>query len=190
MSVGEALARALSYPTAAQLRALRAEMLEAGVPAGSPAWLVLDKYHAFLGRLESGTTSREYSELASKLDIASISGVLLEHVLEPRDSRGLTLALLTGAVSEGLMALATRQHVKAWEEGLASEYRDAAWFLYGELWRWAEQRNPGLSPAERRRLLDRLFGLIDAPEVSGFDKALFLGRLFQILLASYTGADR
>ena len=66
------------------------------------------------------------------------------------------MRLLGALLSEGLMVLATRQHVKAWEGELSAVYRAAAWYLYDELWRWAAGLKPDLSAADRRRLLDRL----------------------------------
>lgn len=184
MSVREILLRALAYPTALDLWNLRTAMLEAGIPADAPVWNLLSAYHSFLDQVESCTTSREYSDLASKLDIASISGVILERLFEPQGQREFMVSLLSGALSEGLMVLATRQHVKAWEQGLAAEHRRAAWFLYEELWRWAEEQKPDVAPAARRELLDNLFDGVGATPGSGPDQALLLGGLFQILLAA------
>jgi len=184
MPVLEALAAALSSPTAEALWQLRSELLAGGAPADSRLWILLGEYHRFLDRIACATSSREYSDLASKLDIGSISGVVVERLLEPRSARELAMALLTGALSEGLMVWATRQHVRAWEQGLQSVYRDAAWFLYEELWRWAEEQKPELPPGERQRLLDRLLQPALAPQTPGFSKALLLGRLFMLLLLS------
>ena len=185
MSVPEALAAALRSPTAEAVWRLRAELLAEQIPPDSRVFHLLGEYHRFLDQIARATTSRDYSDLASKLDIGSISGVIVERLLEPRSARELAMALLTGALSEGLMVLATRQHVKAWEQGLESVYRDAAWFLYEELWRWAEERKPELPPRERRRLLDGLLRPVFAREGAGVSKALLLGRLFQLLLVSY-----
>ncbi len=187
MSAPEALAAALRSPTADALWRLRSELLAEQVPSDSAVWTVLREYHRFLDQVARATTSRDYSDLASKLDIGSVSGVIAERLLSPRSTRELAAALLTGALSEGLMVLATRQHVKAWEQGLESVYRDAAWFLYGALWRWAEEQKPELPPDERRRLLDRLLRPVLARETPGFSKALLLGRLFQLLLMSHLG---
>ena len=189
MSVRDALRRVLSSPTAGDLWQLRSEMLEAGLPAGARAWVVLDEYHRFLDQIATATTSREYSDLASKLDIGSLSGIVLDRLLEPKDARQLTLSLLSGVLSEGLMVLATRQHVKAWGEGLAAVYRGAAWFLYAELWRWAEEQKPDLPASDRRELLDRLFEPVHSREEPGFPKAVLLGYLFQLLLVTYLSTE-
>jgi hypothetical protein len=185
MSIREPLERVLSAPTTADLRDLRAEMLAAAYPDDSRTWTVVDEFYRYLDRLATSTTSREYSELASKLDIGAVGGVVVEQLLEHEGPDDLALRFMTGLLSEGLMVAATRQHVKAWEGELSAVYRAAAWYLYGELWRWTQQRNPRLSGAERRVLLDRLFEPVHSADASGFSKAVLLGLLFQVLLAAH-----
>jgi len=164
-------------------------LLVAGLPADSRAWAVIDEFRGFLDRLATSTSSREYSHLASKLDISAVGGVVLEQLLEIKDAQELALRLLTGLLSEGLMVLATRQHVKAWEGELDAVYADAAWFLYGELWRWAERSKPDLAPAERRHLLDALLAPVRKSETPGFQKAVIVGLLFQVVLASHVTSE-
>ncbi len=178
------LARVLAAPSAADLWRLRADLLESGVPPSAGVWAVLDEFHRFLDELETRTSSRNFSELASKMDISAISGVLLEHLLEPGDARELAVRVLSGVLGEGLMVAATRQHVKAWAGELAAVHRGAAWYLYGALWRWAEGLRPELPAADRRQLLDRLLGPLTG-EAPGDVKAALVGRLFQILLLSH-----
>ena len=182
MSIRETLSRTLTRPTPQDLWCLRAELLEAGAPPDARVLKVIAEFHQFLEQLHTGSASRHYSELASRLDVASISGVILERLLEPQSARELALSLLTGALSEGLMVLATRQHVKAWEEGLGSVCSGAAWFLYEELWRWARESKPELPAAERRRLLDMLFKPLCSAESGGFSRSILIGALFQLLL--------
>ena len=189
MPVSDALAQSLRSPDAAALWTLRSELLQSGLPRDARAWGVLDRFRQFVARLETGTSSRDYSHLASKLDVGALSGVVLENVLESDQAQELALRLFTGLVSEGLMVLATRQHVKAWEGELSAVYRDAAWYLYAEMWRWAESRKPDLPATERRALLDRLFAPVQAEETGGFAKALLIGSLFQLLLLSYLGDE-
>jgi hypothetical protein len=184
MPLREALRTTLTHPTPENLWSLRAELLEAGVPTASRIWAVIGQYQLFLEQVRTGAASRHYSELASKLDIGSISGVLLERFLEPETARELTLSLISGILSEGLMVAATRQHVKAWEEGMGSVCAGAAWFLYEELWRWAQEKKPELPAAERRRLLDFLFAPVCSRESAGLSKPVLLGALFQLLLVS------
>lgn len=189
MPVHEALTRALRSPTADDLWRLRAELLQAGLTRESRALRVLDEFHDFLDRLATSTSSRDYSNLASKLDIGAVGGVVLEQVLESGKAEDLALRLFTGMLSEGLMMLATRQHVRAWEGELSSVYRGAAWFIYEEMWHWAAQRKPDLPPRERRQLLDRLLQPVHSEEAGGFSKALLLGLLFQLLLLSHLAGE-
>jgi hypothetical protein len=114
----------------------------------------------------------------------------LEQVLESDEGQDLAMRLFTGLLSEGMMVLATRQHVKAWEGELAAVYRGAAWFLYEELWRWAEARKPELPASRRRILLDQLLAPVHSDETGGFAKAILLGLLFQLLLLSYLSDGR
>jgi hypothetical protein len=182
----EGLAAVLRSPTVDTLWSFRAGLFEARVPPDAPVWTVVDEFRGFLDQLATATTSREYSDLASKLDIGAVGGVVLEHVLEEADARELGLRLLAGALSEGLMVLATRQHVHSWEGEIDAVYRDATWFLYGELWRWTEHAKPELPVDERRRLLDSLFAPLQRETTEGFHKAVLLGLLFQVLLIGQT----
>jgi hypothetical protein len=189
MEIRDALKNVLTAPEVKGLWALRAELLEAGLPDDSRVWSVVDQFQKFLDDLATSSTSREYSELASLLDISAIGGVVLENVLEKEGAEELGLRLLAGLVSEGLMVAATRQHVKAWGTELDAVYRRSAWFLYGELWRWAKELKPDLPAAERRRLLDRLLAPVHSEETSGLSKATLIGLLFQVLLLSYLSAE-
>lgn len=189
MAIRDALEKALSSPSANDLWRLRAELLEAGISPEARVWRVLDEFHSFLDQLATSTSSRQYSELASKLDIGAISGVLLEHALTESEAEDLALKLVSGLLSEGLMALATRQHVKAWEGEAEAVYRSAAWYLYGELWHWACRLKPDLPATERRALLDRLFAPVRSPDAEGFTKAVLLGLMFQILLLSHLSRE-
>ncbi len=184
MNVREALGRTLSRPTTENLWELRGDLLEAGLPSGSRVWTILAEYQRFLEEVRTRTESRHYSELASKLDIASISGVVLERFLEPQGARELALSLVSGVLTEGLMALATRQHVNAWEAGLASVCTGSAWFVYEEMWHWARRIKPDLDACERRRLLDLLFKPICSGDSGNSSRLLLIGVLFQLLLLS------
>ncbi len=184
MPLVETLSRTLSYPTTESLWQLRAELLEAGVPPGGRVWAILGEYQHFLDRVRTSTESRQYSELASELDIASISGIVVERFLEPQGARELALSVISGILSEGLMALATRQHVKAWKAGLASLCAGSAWFLYEEMWHWAQRKKPELNTAERRRLLDLLFTPVCSANRNDVGTFVLIGSLFQVLLVS------
>jgi hypothetical protein len=182
MGLRRAMAGVLTSPSPAGLWELRSELFEAGVPVEDPVWGIVAEFHRFLDEVGTRSSSREYSQLASKLDISAVGGVVVEQLLESEDSAETSLRLLSALLSEGLMVLATRQHVKAWEGELSGVYRGAAWYLYGELWHWAARLKPDLSAAERRRLLDRLLSPALSSETDGAAKAVLLGMLFQMLL--------
>lgn len=186
MPLQDSLALVLAAPSTETLWRLRADLLAAGTPTDSRLLRLLAAFHDYLDRLATGMSSRDFSHLASKLDISAISGVILERLGEAANTSALALELLSGAVSEGLMVLATRQHVRAWEGELAAVHRSATWFLYDELWRWTTDRRPNLAGADRRSLLDELMAPILDPDASGLVKAALICRLFQILIATET----
>jgi hypothetical protein len=178
----DSLSAILAAPTPEALWRLRADLLEMRHPADSEVWPLLGDFHEYLEKLATTTSSRDFSHLASKLDISAISGVILERIAERGEASERALRLLSGLLSEGLMALATRQHVKAWSAELDAVYRSAAWRLYERLWRWTESRTPKLSPDRRRRLIDSLIFPVNPDMTGGTERAVLVGRLFQILL--------
>ena len=189
MPLGDALALVLTAPSADALWRLRGDLLASGMPPDGRLPALLGAFHDYLDRLATGMSSRDYSQLASKLDISAISGVILERLAEVSDSPKLGLNLVAGALSEGLMALATRQHVKAWEGELAAVHRSAAWVLFDELWLWTEGRNPEVEAPQRRELLDRLLAPALDSAQPGLLRAALICRLFQILIAAEIGAS-
>ena len=188
MPLGDSLALVLAAPSAETVWRFRGDLLAAGTPPDGRLLTLLGAFHDYLDRLATGMSSRDYSQLASKLDISAISGVILERLAEESGSPKLGLNLVAGAISEGLMALATRQHVKAWEGELAAVHRAAAWVLYDELWRWSVGRNPEIDAIERRRLLDQLLAPALDSAQPGLLRAALICRLFQILIAAEVGA--
>jgi hypothetical protein len=182
-ALAAALRATLERPAPEVLWRLRGELLEAGAEPSSDVVRVAGLFHAFLDELATSSSSREYSDLASKMDIASLGGMVLEEALTAEDAADLSKRLLAGALTEGLAVLATRQHVKAWAGELARVHRAAAWELYGELWGWAARRKPELPPTERRELLERLLAPARDPAGGEAVKVVLLGRLFQLLLA-------
>ncbi len=182
MPLSTTLVDALTAVTPDVLWRLRGDLVEAGVAADAPVWGVLDAFHAYLHRLEVGTTSRSFSNLASMLDISAISGVLLENLGEPAAAATVARRLLASGVSEGLMALATRQHVKAWDGELAGVHREAAWELWRELGQWSARQSPELTPAQRRAMLDGLLEPVVTGSLTGAAPAFLLGRVYQAVL--------
>lgn len=182
MSVPDSLTQMLTSPTPEGLWALRGDLLVAGVPAGLPVWHVLDQAHHFLNTLKSKSTAREYSHFASLLDIGAIGLVVLDNLGEGGENEGFLGKILTGALSEGLMVLAARQYVKAWEEEMSAVYQEAAWALYQLLWHVSEQMQSGLKAGERRTLIDHLLRPLTLEDTPGTVKAILAGRLYQLLL--------
>lgn len=180
-----ALRRALTNPTPEALWELRGDLLERGVAADAPVLAIVRGFRSFLDRFATTTSSRDLNHLASKLDIGAIGGVFLEQLLERSETENLAMRLLTGGISEGLMALASRQYVRAQEGELAALIRDAAWELADELWRWTAEANPDLDDTERRQLIDGLLAPLNDPAIASGVKAGVAGRLFQILLVAH-----
>jgi hypothetical protein len=182
MPLRDSLEKVLAAPSAEDLWQLRADLLEQGAEPEGPLWEVLGEFREFLDCRTTLTSSRAYSELASKLDIGAISGVILEQLSEAAQGSALATRLVSGALSEGLMALATRQHVHAWDSELDGVYRRAAWFLHDELWRWTIRRTPDLAAGERRRLLSALLAPVLITDTPVTARSVLLLRLFQIVL--------
>ena len=172
----------LREPSAALLWKLRGELLASGMSPGARVFELLAEFHRFLDHLETGAASRDHSERASLMDIASFGAVAASDLLEADEPPELARRLLSGALTEGLAVLATRQHVKAWRGELASVFRDAAWVLYDELWHWAAERKPELAPAERAKLIDQLLAPICDESAELFQNALLVCSLFALLI--------
>lgn len=187
MIPSSALRQALTSPTPQALWELRADLLERGHQTDSELLGIVGEFHAFLDRFATSTSSRDLNHLASKLDIGAVGGVVLEHLFERPAAKELAMQVLTGGISEGLMALASRQYVRAQEGELAALFRDTAWSLYERLWQWTIEANPELEGSERRRLIDQLTGVLRDTDHSTTVKAVLAGRLFQVLLIAHVG---
>lgn len=161
---------------------LRGDLLARGLNPDARPFALLSGYRCFLDRIATGTASRDYSERASMMDISALGGVVASELGECTDPTERARRLLAGVFTEGLAVLATRQHVRAWRGELASVYRETAWYLYEELWKWAAVRKPDLDAGERRRLLDRLMAPVADDTVDATTKTALLVALFQLLL--------
>ncbi len=184
MPLTESLAMLVSDPSPASLWQLRGDLLGEGVGPDARVLGVIAAFYDYLDRVQTGMSSRDYSHLASKLDISAISGVILERLVETRDSSEIATSILAGALSEGLMVLATRQHVRAWEGELSAVHRNAAWVLYDELWRWTAERSPEITPDHRATLIDAVLKPVMDHETPGLVRAVVICRLFQLMIAS------
>jgi hypothetical protein len=183
MKIQESLTAVLTQPSTDTLWQLRGDLLQAGLPADSPAWRVLDKFYAFINELSASMSAHEFSKLATMLDIGAVGGVAIQNLLES-DLKPAELwkRLLAGGVSEGLMVLASRQYVKGAKAGMMGVCRATAWELYGEFWQLSAQLQPELDPTTRRQLVNNLLAPIHDDAVPEVVKIGLNGRLFQILL--------
>ncbi len=172
----------LRSPSANSAWELRADLLSRGFePTGKPFELLHEMY-LYLDRLETGGASQDHSERASMMEVGSLSGVVGADLAEAADSGEWARRLLSATITEGLAVMATRQHVKAWRGELDSVHREAAWFLYGELWGWASRCKPELDPVERRGLLDQLLAPVRDDGIASARKRTILCSLFLLLL--------
>ena len=172
----------LREPSPTTVWELRGELLALGVDPAAKPFELLTEFHRFLDRISTGIASRDHSERASMMEVAALGGVVASDLAEAADPADRAGRLLAGVITEGLAVLATRQHVSAWRGELASVFREAAWYLYGELWRWTSQRKSELDPAERRGLLDQLMAPIGDETFNAAQKTAILCALFQLLL--------
>jgi hypothetical protein len=185
-SVQEAIQPVLTQPTPADLVTLQGALLASGRRGGAfdSALEIAGHFHAYLCDLQSKITAREYSELASRLDIGAVGAVALESIITA-EKENFWQGLLLGAVGEGLMVAASRQYVKAWEVETTQVHTCAAWHLTEALWFTSGEMQPDLSPEKRWEAIQSLLAPAYDDEVAGETKALLLGRVFQILLLTH-----
>jgi hypothetical protein len=171
-----------AIPRPDSLRQLQTGLLAAGVGREDPVWPLLDGYYDFLTTLAVRATSREFSHFASLLDIGAVGGVALQNILlAPGEGHGWQ-RILAGGLSEGLMVLAARQYVRAWEGEMSAVFAAASWHLYRELWQVSAAFQPEMPAAERKRLLDELLAPLLAEGEGGTQRACWATRLYQLLL--------
>jgi hypothetical protein len=130
-------------------------------------------------------TAREYSQLASRMDIGSVGMLAVQDLITEREH--LLESLFLGGLSEGLMVLATLQYVKAWEAETALVHDQATWWLFDGLWRLSSEFRPEMTADERRELIDALLAPVRSAETKSAVKVALLVRLFQALLVGSLG---
>lgn len=189
MLLSPALTEVLTRPSPEALWRLRADLLEQGTEDDSRILVIVDAFYHFMNQLVASSTAREFSHIASILDMTAVAGVAIQNLVDEKDSEQWWRRFVVGAVSESMMVLAARQYVKAWEEEMQSDYNAAAWYLAQEYWRLSADLQPDLAPARRRELIDQLFGPFPDKEVDGTVKAGLIARLFQILLVARLQID-
>ncbi|OQY18121.1 MAG: hypothetical protein B6I35_13500 [Anaerolineaceae bacterium 4572_32.2] len=192
MELETALSQVLACPTPEGLWQLRADLLPLAdnLPAGQRKDAVRSleiarEFHGYLAELRSKMTAREYSQLASRMDVGSVGMLALQDLLTEREH--LLKSLFMGGLSEGLMVLATLQYVKAWEAELALTHDQALWWLFEELWRLSGEFRPQMAAGERRKLIDALLAPARSEETEPALKVALLLHLFQVLLLGSLG---
>ncbi len=174
----------LTAPTPAALWDLYGRLLATGA---DPALIELvGAFHHYLHDLKSKADARQYSELASLLDIGAVGGVAVQNLIGGHGAGDgaddLMKRFLMGTVSESLMVLASRQYIKGWQSELYSVHSQATWFLARELWQVSAEMQPDLPAEERWAYIDRLLAPARDSETRNEVKAVFLGWLFQMVL--------
>jgi hypothetical protein len=182
-TLNQAIALILREPTPEGLVALQGALLVCGQQeeAASRALEIADQFHAYLGELQSKLAARDYSELASRLDIGAVGAVALENVVAAERDK-FWQRLVLGGTAEALMVAASRQYVKAWQVETGLVHSRAAWYLAKALWQASCNMQPDLEPDQRWGAIQELLAPAHDPKVPASSKALLLGRIFQILI--------
>jgi hypothetical protein len=186
---GDALLAVLTAPAPAALRRLQGDLLQSELSLSPETWQILADFHDYLVAIFTRSSSREYSHLASLLDMGAVGIVALQHVISARGEEDFWWTFLLSALSEGLMVTAARQYVKAWEGELAAVHEQTAWKVQQAFWRVSQALRPDLDPAERRQHLDRLMAPLYSNQVNNTVRAILLIRFFQILLLARLHLD-
>ena len=142
---------------------------------------VANHFYSYLAELQAKLTARQYSELASLLDIGAVGTVALENILTS-DGEDFWQGLILGGLAEGLMVMASRQYVKAWAVETTLVHTEAAWYLTEALWHLSREMQPDLEAGKRWESVQSLLAPAYDRDVPAMDKALLLGRVFQLLL--------
>ena len=188
MSYQDLLGRLMTEPSPTDLLALQTRLLVAEssterADAARQALEVAREFHAYLSELEAKYSARDYSELASLLDIGAVGAVALENLIEAGES--LTQRMFLGGLSEALMVTASRQYVKAWSREIQPVHMKAIWFLRAALWRLSVEGRPEMRVDERIARVDGLLAPALAGEEANQTRPALVGRLFQVLLLIY-----
>jgi hypothetical protein len=179
----DALQAILSKPTPVALVTLQGALLAAGERDGTlnEALDIAGHFHAYLSELETKVTAKEYSELASRLDISAVGVVALENMVATQKEK-FWQRLILGFLGEGLMVAASRQYVKGWEAETGLVHAHTAWYLTEALWHASAAMQPDLAAGERWQAIQTLLAPAYGAGIPEPDKALLLSRIFQMLL--------
>jgi len=184
--LNDALQSILNQPTPETLIGLQGALLVAGEEGEvwERAVEVTGQFFHYLSDLKSKLTARNYSELASMLDVGAVGAVALGNIANGEPG-SLWRRLFVGGLAEGLMVAASRQYVKGWGAETGVVHSQAAWTLAGALWRVSSEMQPELPHEQRWEAIQALLAPAHDPDVPAPEKAMLLGRIFQILLVTY-----
>ena len=182
------LRRVLQKPSLEDLLALQVALLSLDSTADSDlrrsevlaALAVVDDFYAYLTEVEGKLEAHAFAELATKLDIGALGGVVLENIGEAREK--MLQRILIGALSETLMVLASRQYIKGYNRELEALHRQTAWKVRAHLWRLSASKRPELAPEERRETIDNLLAPLFQRDIAPEAKPVLLGSFFQVLI--------
>jgi len=183
--LGELLGRIARQPQSQDLWNLRAALLAYADDGPAerrsliePILELVCEFERYLCELKSKLHARHYNELASRLDMGAVGTLALQDLLA--DGHKSLKSYVLGGLSEGLIILASRQYIKAWDREMCSAHHRAAWFLYEAWWRISRQAQPGLAADKRQALIDDLVGPAMDEDAPPPVRAALLTRLFQI----------
>jgi hypothetical protein len=182
----DALQPIVHQPTPETLVALQGALLSADLPDGkvNKALEIAGQFYTYLCELKSKLTARDFSELASRLDIGAVGMVALESIIAG-DREHFWQRLVLGGLGEALMVAASRQYIKAWETETGQVHTCAAWHLTEVLWQTSKEMQPDLPSQERWQAIQSLLAPAYSPDVPAPEKAVLLGRIYQILLLTH-----
>jgi hypothetical protein len=186
LDLRESIQPILSLPTPEALIALHGALLARGGEDENrrEALEIAGHFYHYLSDLQSKLTSRSFSELASMLDIGAVGAVALENLIDSEPEK-LWKRLILGGFAEGLMVAASRQYVKGWAVETGLVHSQASWYLTEALWRLSSEMQPDLQPEKRWQAIQKLLAPTRDPDFPAPEKAVLLGRIFQILLLVY-----
>jgi hypothetical protein len=184
--LAQSLETVLRQPQPAALVALQEALLMEVAPSleRDSALELVRHFYRYQIDLQTMLTARQYSELASWLDVTAVGLVAFEELI--RGTASNLRDLLIAVASEGAMVLGSRQYIRAWAVEVGPIHAEATWTLREALWRLSEQTQPDLAPAMRLEAVRRTLpeSLSQAPNSA---RAVVLGRLFQTLLLVRVG---
>ncbi len=186
LTLQDAIRPILSLPTPEALMALQGALLACGQERETVdhALKIAGHFYDYLSELQSKIAARDYSEMASRLDIGAVGAVALENLLSA-EKDNFWEKLVMGGLAEGLMVAASRQYIKGWQVETGLVHSHAVWVLTEALWHASNEMQPDLPSEQRWQAIHSLLAPAHDPDVPAPDKAMLLGRVFQILLITY-----